>query len=223
MRVFLYLSCVFAFASCSQVVAAEKEAPAATTHEPDNRLLVALPMMRVGLGGLFPAYLDNFTYASCGGDLPDLSGLELCAEAIGSNSEKTHAFCAHMSAKALIVAVTCNQEDRIVRRYARLAVRYSLELARDGPRTESENPKTFLVAAVAVANEFLSGSERCVPMRVFSDEMLLAYERFFRAGDYAAARSALGFALRFGRTCLPDDEAKIMDSMYQGLEVLLPN
>lgn len=223
MRAFLCLTSLLALVSCSQVVAAENVASPVLTHHPDRRLLAALPMIRVGLGDLFPAYLNNFTYASCRGDLPDLNGLELCAEAIGSNSVDTHAFCAHMSAKAFIVSVTCGQDDRVVRRYARLLVRYVLELARDGPRSKSENPKTYLIAAVAVANEFLSGSERCVPMRVFAHEMLLSYERFFQAGDWASAQAAIGFALRFGRTCLPDDEVKIMDSMKQSLKALSPD
>jgi hypothetical protein len=196
--------------SCSTPAVATK---LGVTPHKEGGLKRISPMVRAGLGNLYPSYMDDFETKDCQIRLPDLSDMEICATAVGTSSPSLHAYCAHLSTKALIVAVTCKMGDQVEKRYARFAVRYSLELARDGPSAENSEPKTNLLAAIAIAKVFLSGQEVCRPVQVFTNEMLLAYARFVRSGDAASARSTIELLLRHGRVCLSDEETQVLKKL----------
>lgn len=220
MRVFLYLSSILFAVACAHRPIALNEVVPASEFRYDRQLAAVLPMVRVGLGEVYPTYLDEFSRANCKKDLLDHSEIDMCAYAIGSDDPRTHVFCAHISTKALIIAATCGFDGESVRRYARFAVRYALEMARDGPCAEQTSPKTSLIAAIAISTEFLSGSEKCVAIKAFKDEMLLVYERAFRQRDFESAHSAITFLLRYGSPCLTEVELGILLKIKAALVAL---
>lgn len=215
--------CLF-FASCSQREVVD-DAPHLTTNRSEqvrrhtDQLPAVLAVVQAGLEQDFPAYMSGFSRAQCVGEPPDLRGLDMCAEAVGvSPSEQIERFCVQMSVKALIVDTVCASPPNEVERHARLAVYYSLALSRADPSPANPTPSVRLMAALAISAEYLTGQERCVPVRQFIVAMRLASSRYVSIGDTAAARAALSSAVRYAEACVSEVEMHELLSARRAIE-----